>query len=419
MRNNRWGIVLFLAACGAVNYTDRAAFGIAAPLFSQDLHIDPADLGILFSAFSVGYALFNFVGGMAADRFGAKRVFGLSLALWSLFCAALAGAFSFTSMIVLRVLFGAAEGPASSLVNKITSNWFKPSEAAGAVGIGNAGNPLGAAVAGPLVGYLALTYGWRFSFIAFGAVGLVLAAIWALWAKDRPSGQEASAPVLGKAAPRLPLGFYVRQPALLATAFAFFAINYILYFFLSWFPSYLVTARQLSIANMSIVSAIPWILGAGGIVAGGFLTDFAATRMDRLLSRKLMLGGFLGLSSVCVGFAGVVSTVTGAVTLMSLAVLFMYLAAVVPWIVVQDLVEPDCIGSVSGFNHMLANLGGLFGPLITGFIVQWTGSFAAAFVLAGAIGIAAVVGVILGLRPLVPSAVSAGTTEGRLFEKAS
>lgn len=196
------------------------------------------------------------------------------------------------------------------------------------------------------------------------------------------------------------MGFYIRQLAILVTAFAFFSINYTLYFFLSWFPTYLVNVRHMTLSTMSMVTVIPWAFDAVGLVSGGSLMDYAATRMDKLMSRKLVLGVFLGLSAVCIGFAGVVSTVTSAVTLMSLAVLFMYIAAVVPWVIIQDLVEPGCVGRVGGFNHMLANLGGLLSPLITGFIVEGTGSFSAAFVLAGVIGIVAVIGVAIALRPI-------------------
>jgi ACS family hexuronate transporter-like MFS transporter len=402
MLRHRWGVVLFVGACGALNYTDRAAFGIAAPLFRRELSISPAELGILFSMFSVGYALFNFIGGYASDRFSAKRVFGIALLFWSIFCAAIAAATGFTSMMFVRILFGAAEGPTSSLLNKITSTWFTPEEAATPIGIGNAGNPLGAAVAGPIVGVLALHFGWRFAFLVFGCVGVIMAAIWFSFASEGP---RRSAPAVDDATPSPPLGFYIRQPGILVTAFAFFAINYILYFFLSWFPSYLVSAQHLSISRMSLVTTIPWLLGIVGLAGGGLLLDFVARHVELLTSRKLVMGGFLALSAICVALAGLVSAVTDAVLLMSLAVLFMYLSAVVPWVIVQDLVHPSWIGSVSGFNHMLANIGGLLGPLLTGFIIQATGTYTGAFILAGGIGVAAAIAVVIVLRPIKPEPV--------------
>jgi ACS family hexuronate transporter-like MFS transporter len=399
MKLNRWGMVYFLAGCGAVNYADRAAFGLAAPMFSKELDIGPAELGILLSAFSIGYAIFNFVGGLASDRYGAKRVFGWALALWSIFCASIAGTFDFASMFVARVLFGAAEGPFAALVNKITNNWFRKDEAAAAVGIGNAGNPFGAAIAGPIVGYIAAAWGWRVPFVIFGLIGLVVAIAWTMLASERPSGGPTNQP-LENDNTHAPLSFYLRQPSILITAFAFFAINYLLFFFLSWFPKYLVDVLHLSVANMGLVTMIPWALGIVGIGAGGFLTDMAARHMDRTLSRKLILGGFLFLSSLCIAMAGIATETPGAVALTAFAVLFMYLAASTPWIIVQDIVEPALVGSVGGFNHMLANLGGFCAPLITGLIIEATGQYASAFILAGAIGIAAVIGVFLLLKPI-------------------
>jgi MFS transporter, ACS family, hexuronate transporter len=401
MKLNRWGMVYFLAACGAVNYTDRAAFGLAAPLFSKELDIGPAELGVLLSAFSIGYAMFNFIGGLASDRFGAKRVFGFALALWSIFCASIAGTFNFASMFAARVLFGASEGPFASLVNKITNNWFRKDEAAAAVGIGNAGNPFGAAVAGPIVGFIATAWGWRAPFLIFGLLGLIMSIAWVAFASDQPPGGPVNKQAESHGHGGNPrLTFYLRQPSIFVTAFAFFAMNYLLFFFLSWFPKYLVDELHFSVANMGLVTVIPWALGIVGMGGGGFLTDFAARRMDRTLSRKLVLGGFLALSSICIAFAGRVSEAPAAVALTSLAVLFMYLASSAPWIIVQDIVEPELVGSVGGFNHMIANLGGFCAPLITGFIVKATGQYTSAFALAGAIGIVAVIGVFALLRPI-------------------
>lgn len=247
---------------------------------------------MLFGAFSIGYTPFNFIGGWASDRFGANRVFAVALALWSVFCAGIAGTFSTASMFVMRVLFGTAEGPFPTLISKITNDRFEPDEVGAAVGVGNAGNPFGAAIAGPIVGFIAITFGWRWPFIVFGALGLAMAAAWVIAMGGWSRAAAIAKPMPALAAPQgNSLGFYVRQPAILATAFAFFAISYILFFFLSWFPSYLVNARHLSMSSMSVTTTIPWAVGIAGMAGGGFLTDYLARRMELFLSRKLMLGG--------------------------------------------------------------------------------------------------------------------------------
>ena len=316
----RWLIVSLLFVAGLINYMDRSAMSVAAPLVSKDLHLDPAQLGFVFSIFFFGYAAFCFVGGYFSDRIGPKRVFGLAMAGWSIFCGLTAAAFSFGSLLVIRVLFGMGEGPLSSTMNKTVSQWFPRKEQASAVGLANAGTPLGGAIAGPVVGTIALSLGWRASFVVIAIIGLVFTLVWLWLATDRPSehrwvsaaereaiaGGQAQEP---RASAAIPLGPLLRRPAVLSTAFAFFGYAYLLYFFLSWFPSYLTMARHLSVKSMSFVTVIPWLLGFIGLALGGFVTDFIFARTGRpVFARKLILVGCLVLAAICVALAGAVST---------------------------------------------------------------------------------------------------------------
>ncbi|MGO4726464.1 MULTISPECIES: MFS transporter [unclassified Inquilinus] len=405
----RWFIVLLLFLGGGISYLDRAALSIAAPLIAQDLDLDPARLGIVFSSFFFGYALFCFVGGWASDRIGPKNVFTLAMTVWSVFCGLTAAATSIAALLVVRVIFGMGEGPFSATANKVVSNWFPRHEQASAVGLANAGQPIGAALAGPVVGTIAVMAGWRISFIVIAVIGLAWVACWVLFATDRPdqhrwledSEQEtvekarADAPALS----RLPLSAYLRRPAILATAFAFFGYAYILYFFLSWFPSYLTSAQHLSIQKMGVVNAIPWLVGCVGMVLGGFVCDHIYKRTGNpLFARKLILAGSLAIAAVCVALAGVVTGVAAVVALMAISVFFMYLTANTYWAIVLDTVEPGRVGSVGGFVHLIANLAGIVAPAVTGFIVEWTGSFAGAFVLTGAIAILGALSVAVFVR---------------------
>jgi MFS transporter, ACS family, hexuronate transporter len=120
----RWIPVWMLFAGGLINYMDRSALSIAAPLMMRDLHIDTVQLGFIFSSFFAGYALFNFVGGYVSDVFGPKRAFTVAMTLWSVFCGLTAAAVGLTSLFVVRVLFGFGEGPFSAAANKMVSNWF-------------------------------------------------------------------------------------------------------------------------------------------------------------------------------------------------------------------------------------------------------------------------------------------------------
>ncbi|MDQ2803277.1 MAG: MFS transporter [Pseudomonadota bacterium] len=182
----RWliGGLMFLG--GMINYLDRSALAVAAPFITKDLNLGPAELGIVFSAFSLGYAPFCFVGGWLSDRFGPKRVMAGAMVMWSLFCGLTAAAFNLISLLLIRVLFGFSEGPIGSTTNKMVRNWFPHREQATAVGIANAGTPLGAALSGPVVGFLAIAVGWRVSFIAITVIGVFWVVFWIALTTDRP-----------------------------------------------------------------------------------------------------------------------------------------------------------------------------------------------------------------------------------------
>ncbi|WP_233855811.1 MFS transporter [Paraburkholderia sp. HD33-4] len=406
-KSQRWFVVALLFLAGVINYLDRAALSIAAPLIQKDLNFSHAQMGVVFSSFFIGYALFNFVGGLASDKVGAKRVFGTAMGVWSVFCGATALASGIGSLIVLRVLFGMGEGPFSSSTSKMVNNWFPRREVASAIGVISSGTPLGGALAGPVVGFMAVQFGWRWAFVAIMGLGLAWLVLWSLTTTEHPHEQkritsaeleliragQTGEPALAHAGEREGgkpgLGHFLRMPIILATAFAFFSYNYVLFFFLSWFPSYLTEAHHLSLHDMSIATVIPWLLGSIGLAAGGFISDLILRITGKpLLSRKLVLGTCLGAAAVCVALAGRVASMEGAVALMSVSIFFLYATGAVYWAVIQDTVPREHVGGVGGFVHLLANLAGVIGPAVTGFIVEAThGAYGSAFVLAGAIAV--------------------------------
>jgi ACS family hexuronate transporter-like MFS transporter len=126
----RWRIVLLLFIAGFINYLDRSALSVAAPAVMQELHLSPANLGLVFSTFFIGYAVFNTIGGWAADRWGGKRVFSGAILMWSVLCGTTGLATGFGSLLVIRTFFGMAEGPLATTINKIVNNWFPHKESA-------------------------------------------------------------------------------------------------------------------------------------------------------------------------------------------------------------------------------------------------------------------------------------------------
>ena len=282
------------------------------------------------------------------------------------------------------------------------------------MGIASSGTPLGAAVAGPIVGLIALYFNWKASFIIMALIGLIWAIFWWRLARDLPSEdphisqEEVNEINQGKITvnfsngnSKQPLSFFLKQRTVLLTALAFFAYNYNLFFFLTWFPSYLTMAKGLSISQMSIVTVIPWFTGFIGLASGGFISDFVFRKTGKLMfSRKVILVVGLGATAICICLTGFVESVVWAVILMSIAIFSLYLTGSTYWALIQDTVSEENVGGVSGFVHFLANLSGVIGPAVTGFIVQSTGVFTSAFVLAGFLALVGSLSVAFFVRPI-------------------
>ncbi|WP_312204458.1 MFS transporter, partial [Mixta calida] len=227
-KNLRWTIVLLLFLVYMINYLDRVALSLTVPMIEKDLMLNAEQFGMIFGSFFFGYALFNFIGGLATDKYGPTLVLGIAVGMWSLFCGLTALATGFWSMLILRVLFGMAEGPICASANKEINGWFPKKQAATAMGFLSAGSPLGGAVAGPIIGYLALAFGWRPAFVIICSIGIVWMTVWFFVAADNPArskrvsdeeralieklkeAQPGDEPELAQASHGL--GYYLRQP---------------------------------------------------------------------------------------------------------------------------------------------------------------------------------------------------------------
>ncbi|WP_233839020.1 MFS transporter [Paraburkholderia sp. ZP32-5] len=419
MTNIRWRIVLLLFIAGFINYLDRSALSVAAPAVAKDLHLSPANLGLVFSTFFIGYALFNFIGGWAADRWGGKNVFSGAMLLWSLLCGATGLATGFGSLLTLRTFFGMAEGPLATTINKMVNNWFPHKESATAFGFANCGLPLGGAVAGPVVGLMTVAFGWRVAFAGVTLLGLIWLVFWQFLTTDKPyqhsktSEAERQLIASDRAVAEDPasirsLGFYIRQPAILAAMISYFGYSYILFFFLTWFPSFLMMDRHLSLKSMSLATVLPWVLGFIGYALSGWISDLFFRRTGNALrARKQVLITCLGVAGVGVALAGMVTTTQSALALMACAVFALYLSGSTYWAVIQDTIPNAKLGSVGGCVHSVANCAGIVGPAVTGFLVQESHTFVSAFALAGGVALASVLAVAILLRPGSSSMVNA------------
>lgn len=396
----RTTILVMLTFAMIINYIDRAALSIAMPFITQDFHLTPIEKGLIFSSFSVGYAAFNVIGGYLADRFGGRQVLSWSMGVWSIICGLTALTMNFWSLLLARILFGAGEGPNSATANKVVNTWYPLTERASAAGINQAGGPIGGALAGPIIGFMALSLGWRAAFVVMAVLGLIWVLVWRKLVTETPAEHpKVSAQELAEinadrgnsptvAGNHASFGDVLRNRAVLIIGISLFCYNYCLFFFMTWFPSYLVDAKHVSLQNMGIVNSLPWIVGAVGYLSGGLLVDAIFRKTGkRFFSRKLVLVTSLLIAAISIGLSGIMESVTATVAVMTVAIGFLMLAAPAYWALIQDAVPSHQVGTASGFMHGLANLSGIVGPAITGFLIQHSGTYASGFILAGSLGI--------------------------------
>jgi sugar phosphate permease len=261
------------------------------------------------------------------------------------------------------------------------------------------GNMLGAAIAGPVVGFMAAAFGWRIPFVVIMLIGFVWFVAWRILVTDDPAqNRHVSAEELrlirsdaGHDAvtdERLPspLLHYLCSPVVLAIAVAFFASNYILYFFLSWMPSYLMDVHHLNIKTMGALTVVPWTFGLIGSAGGGMVSDAILRRTgDGVFARKILIVGSLAGAALCLFMGTRIASTSAAIVLMSLSIALMNMTPTACWALLQTIVPTKRIGGVGGYVHLLANLSGIVGPAITGFIVQYGGGYNSSFLLAGGV----------------------------------
>ncbi|WP_142501364.1 MFS transporter [Klebsiella sp. 2680] len=411
MFKNRYRLIiaLLLFCAGMLNYMDRAALSVMAPLVKSDLHINDAQLGFLFSCFFVGYCVFCFIGGWGADTFGPRKVYAWAAMIWSIFCGATALVTGFWQLLVVRVLFGIGEGPMGTTTNKSIANWFPKKEIGRAVGFTNAGQPLGAAIAAPIVGLVGLAFGWRIAFIAIALLGIVWVVAWSLLFRDKPeqhpSVSRLEALYISSERPaseqneiatdsqsQHTFWYYILSPSVIGVAAAFFCFNYIQFFFLSWLPSYLTDFQHLDIKSMSIIGVLPWLGATVGFMGGGSVCDVLYRKTGNfLLSRKLVIFIGLAIAGGSVLATAYTQSLMGSVSCITLATIFAYMTPQACWSLLQDIVPADRIGTTGGFVHLLANLAGIMSPAVTGLLIQYGGGYHSAFILASLLSLVGIV----------------------------
>jgi MFS transporter, ACS family, D-galactonate transporter len=395
--------VLGLITFGTMlNYLDRAVLGVAAPSIVAELTIDPVYMGLVFSAFSWTYAAAQIPGGALLDRVGARLAYFWSVGLWSL-CTLLQGfAVGLGSLLACRLALGVAEAPCFPSNSRILSTWFPQGERARATSVYSVGQYFGLAFLSPLLYWTVAEAGWRMLFVGAGAVGIAFAFFWKRAYREPQDSRRANGAELayieagGGLASQVAttrfdwrnIGRLLRHRQILGASIGQFAGNSTLVFFLTWFPTYLATERQMEWLKVGFYAVLPFIAASVGVVMGGVASDYLIKRTgSATLGRKLpILTGLLLASTIVL--ANYVDS--DAVVIVVLSIAFFGQGMVnLGWTLITDVAPKNLIGLTGGVFNLCANLAGILTPIVIGVIVARTGSF---FYALAYIAVVAVIG---------------------------
>lgn len=405
----RWWIVLLLFAITCVNYADRATISIVGPDLARDLKLDPVALGYLLSAFSISYVTLQIPGGWLLDRFGSRLVYLWSIVTWSVFTAlqgfvGLLGGGRATARTLygLRLLLGAAEAPSFPANSRIVAAWFPAPERGTAAAIFNSAQYFSTVAFYPLMGLITHYLGWQYVFWTMGTLGLGFAMIWPRVVhvpREHPRANAAeialierggglvdldrrTAPVGGGGLRWIDLRRMLGHRMLLGIFLGQYCVNVLTWFFLTWFPIYLVKAREMTILKVGFVATLPALCGFFGGVLGGLVSDALLRRGWSLSAARktpIVAGMFIASSIVACNY---VSTQWAVIFFMSLAYFGKGVGAL-GWALMSDVAPRTATGLAGGLFNTFGNLAGVVTPIVIGYILSNTGSFNGALVYVG------------------------------------
>ncbi|PLZ04324.1 hypothetical protein CY652_01225 [Burkholderia sp. WAC0059] len=397
---DKYKVLLMIWLLQFVNYLDRINLSLAAPTMMKALSIRPDRFGFVLAAFTAGYALAQIPGGHLADRFGAKRLLVVSPILWSVFTGMTGFVSTFALLIVARVLFGTAEGLSIAPGFKSIGDYFPPHERSTANGVYLSSLALGPAFVAPVAVWLLVDTGWQGMFRWLALPGIVMAVLIAIVmprAPKRPAAPppETTTPATPAAAASAPSGgrfaAIARQPAAWFMLVAYLAFNVAFWGYIGWMPSYLAMARHIELKALGFAAAAPYLAGAAGLLAFGWLGSHVLYRQRCLLVAATYAASALCLYLTCRA-AGPVQSVIG----LSAAGFFLYGGFGPVWSVVLDLTPESLRGAFSGLVNCAGQIGGFFAPIVVGYFVAATSSFTGGFLfMTGALAVGALCFVVL------------------------
>ena len=410
-------ILALLFVTVVINYLDRSNLSIAAPALFKELHIDPVRAGLVFSAFGWTYALMQIPGGWLVDKVSPRVLYAGALALWSAATLLLGFAGSFFGLVVLRLAVGALEAPAYPINNRVVTTWFPTRERASAIGGYTSGQFVGLAFLTPVLAWLQVHLGWHMVFVATGLAGIAWAAIWyAVYREPRAFRGVNAAEIalirdggglidledrVAARTERTPstwrdLGVVLGRRKLWGIYLGQFALNSTLWFFLTWFPTYLVKYRGMDFIKSGFLASLPFLAAFVGVLCSGVLSDWLMRRgASQGFARKLPIISGL-LISTCIIGANYVTSTGWVIAFMTIA-FFGNGFASITWSLVSGLAPARLLGLTGGVFNLMGNLSAIATPIVIGLLVDGADfsraiTYIAAMALAGSLSYGLLVG---------------------------
>ncbi len=383
--NIRHRIVMSGVSLAFLAYLDRASISQAAPFIMKDLHLGKVQMGYVFSAFGLTYALLELPAGWLCDRKGVRSILTRVVISWSVLTAATGLAWSYLSMLVIRLLFGAGEAGCYPALAKAFSNWLPQNERTRAEGWKTAIGRWGAAVSPPLVAALYAFMSWRQVFLLFGAIGVLAAILFFAMYRNSPETHpkvnaaelsliRSGQPVFGvRDAGSIPWRDFARSPSAWALCLQWFCHYYGFYFYLTWLPIYLQQARGMSIKNSAMLAGLPMLCAGAGTLLSGYLLPLLSRRADVARARSwTAYFAYFGAAALLMCFTTIRNPLL-AVLMMSLSSFVAEFCAPVSWVTAMDL-GGDAVGTLTGAMNGLGQLGATVAPAAIGLILTASGN---------------------------------------------
>jgi MFS family permease len=374
----RHSIVLLALAINMICYTDRACISIAGPSIQREFAFSPAQMGLVYSIFSLSYFLGQTPWGLVADRYGARPLVALAIVGWSAFTGLTALAWSFASLLVIRFIFGALEAALSPSIASAFNRWIPVTERSSAFGFFLGGGRLGGAITPLIAAGILTTYGWRPMFVIFGAVGVLAAIVWLFWFRDSPrqhsrvSAEELAhigERAISKPALRIDWRPLLRSSRLWNLLAVAFGCTFLWQFFITWFPTYLIQERGMTLSQAARYAGLPFLFGVFATWLGGLLTDALGRRYDLRRARTAI--GFVSLlvASALISAGIWCPDNRLAALLMASAAIGVDLFLGAAWTSALDI-GGSSGGAVAGMMNAASNCAGFVSPTFNGWVIQ-------------------------------------------------